>query len=157
MFQTPLKWFVMFTPLLAALGLGAVVSRMPAAATAVAFHDFSAVMGVALSTIFVVYTDVSILWTLMARRSPSPGFPCGLHTQRDLSGWRSFLVMGVIGLIVAMVVNLFLRSSAVVFAVNCLGVLIFAGLTARETQQIKLDYVDTARHGGNWETMEKAE
>jgi len=108
-------------------------------------------MGVSMSAIFLVFTGTSIAQTFFVTAAAFGGLSLyGYTTKRNLSGMGSFLVMGVIGLIIAMVVNIFLASSALAFAISAIGVLIFAGLTAYDTQKIKgmYDYV-----AGNEEMM----
>jgi FtsH-binding integral membrane protein len=98
-------------------------------------------MGLSLSTIFLVFTGQSITQVFFVTAAAFGGLSLyGYTTQRDLSGWGSFLIMGVIGIIVAALVNLFLQSSALQFAISVIGVLVFAGLTAYDTQQIKDNY-----------------
>ena len=102
---------------------------------------FGAVMGLSIAWIFAVFTGISIAQTFFATAA---GFGAlslwGYTTQKDLSGWGSFLIMGVIGLIVAMVINMFLQSPAMMYAISFIGVLIFAGLTAYDTQRLKQQY-----------------
>lgn len=142
-----LGFIVMFAPLAMIFFQGAVL-RMSAGAVRLFFYAFSAVMGVSLSWIFVAYTGASIaqvfLITAIAFASLSLW---GYTTKKDISGWGSFLIMGLIGIIIASIVNLFMQSSAMDFAVSVLGVLIFAGLTAYDTQSIKQTYLDHARIG----------
>ena len=102
-------------------------------------------MGLSLSYIFAVYTGVSLASTFLVTSISFAGLSLwGYTTKRDISGWGSFLMMGVIGLVVAMIVNIFLQSPAIYFAVSAIGVLIFAGLTAYDTQKIKNDYLQHA-------------
>jgi FtsH-binding integral membrane protein len=104
---------------------------------------FAALMGLSLSSIFLVYTTASISQTFFATAAAFGGLSLyGYTTKRDLSAFGSFLVMGLIGLIIAMVINIFLQSSALSFAVSAIGVLIFAGLTAYDTQNIKEMYFE---------------
>ncbi len=137
---------VMFAPLLMLFFSGAVM-RMSAGAVRTFFYTFSAVMGMSLSWIFVAYTGISIAQVFLVTAISFAGLSLwGYTTKRDISGLGSFLIMGLIGIIVASLVNLFLMSSAIHFAVTVLGVLIFAGLTAHDTQKIKLTYLD---HSGS--------
>jgi len=109
---------------------------------------FAALIGLSLSTIFVRYTGVSIAQTFFVTAIAFLGLSLyGYTTKKDLSAMGSFLIMGVIGLIVAMIVNWFLQSEALMFAISAIGVLIFAGLTAYDTQNIKSQYVAMASHG----------
>src|SRR5690606_14834889 len=106
-------------------------------------------MGLSLSTIFLVYTGGSIAATFFATAGAFAGLSLyGYTTQRDLSGFGSFLIMGVIGLIIASVINMFLQSAALMWAVSFLGVLIFAGLTAYDTQRLKEQYAQV--RGSEW-------
>ncbi len=143
-----LGWAVMFAPLIFVFGLAGMINRMSAATAQLVFYTFAAVMGLSISWIFVAFTGMSIaqvfLVTAIAFSSLSLW---GYTTSKDLSGWGTFLFMGVIGLIVAMVVNIFIGSPAIMFAVSALGVLIFAGLTAYDTQSIKNEYIQHAAQG----------
>ncbi|RMH46318.1 MAG: Bax inhibitor-1/YccA family protein [Alphaproteobacteria bacterium] len=143
-----LKWVVMFAPLIVVFAFGAMIQRMSAAAAQAVFWGFSALMGLSIGWIFAVYTGISIaqvfLVTAIAFLSLSL---YGYTTKRDLSGMGAFLIMGVVGLIVASIINIFLMSSAVMFAVSVIGVLIFAGLTAYDTQNIKNTYLAMAMQG----------
>jgi uncharacterized protein len=147
-FGTPLKWLVMFAPLIMAMVFGAMINRLSYAAAQLFFYAFAAVMGLSISFIFAVYTDMSIAHTFLVTAIAFAGLSLyGYTTKKDLSGMGTFLMMGLIGLIVASVVNIFLASSAMAFAISVIGVLIFAGLTAYDTQAIKNEYVQHAQHG----------
>jgi len=149
-YASPLKWLIMFAPLIFVFGLSAGINRMSAGAAQVAFYAFAAVMGLSLSSIFLVFTGLSIVQVFLVTAIAFAGLSLwGYTTQRDLSGWGTFLLMGVIGLVVASIVNIFLGSPAIMFAVSVLGVLIFAGLTAYDTQNIKTTYVQLAAEGGD--------
>ncbi|MEM8755610.1 MAG: Bax inhibitor-1/YccA family protein, partial [Pseudomonadota bacterium] len=116
-FGTPLKWVVMFAPLLFVFGFAAAVHKMSAATAQIVFWVFAAVMGVSISFIFAVYTGASIAQTFFVTAIAFLGLSLyGYTTKRDLSGMGAFLIMGVIGLIVASIVNIFLASSALQFA-----------------------------------------
>lgn len=142
------RYVVMFAPLIMIFAFGAMINRMSAAGAQLFFYAFSAVMGVSLSYIFVVFTGVSIAQTFLVTSIAFAGLSLyGYTTKKDISGWGGFLIMGVIGLIVASVVNIFLGSPAIMFAISIIGVLIFAGLTAYDTQKIKNDYIAHAMHG----------
>ncbi len=157
LYTTPLRWVVIFAPLAFILfGWGALMRRGSAAAVSFGFFVFAAVMGVSMSSIFLVFTDFSIVQTFLVTAIAFAGLSLwGYLTKRDLSGMGSFLIMGVIGLIVAMVINLFLQSPAMMFAISAIGVLVFAGLTAFYTQDIKNTYVAHAQHGDQ-EWLDKA-
>lgn len=144
-YTTPLRWVIMFLPLLMVFGFGAALNRLSTQAATVVFYAFAAAMGASLSSIFLRYTDSSIALTFVATAA---GFAAlslyGYTTKRDLSAMGRFLMIGLVGLIVAMIVNIFVGSSAVQFAISTLGVLIFAGLTAYDTQNIKNTYLELA-------------
>ncbi|NHB78275.1 Bax inhibitor-1/YccA family protein [Rhodobacter calidifons] len=143
--MTILGWIAMFLPLIMVFAFGALVNRMSAAAAQLFFYAFAAAMGLSLAWIFQVFTGVSIAQTFLITAISFAGLSLyGYTTKRDLSGMGTFLMMGLIGLIVAMIVNLFLASSALAFAISVIGVLIFAGLTAFDTQRIKNDYIQHA-------------
>ena len=147
-FGTPLKWVVMFAPLAVVFAFGAMINRMSVGAAQAVFYGFAALMGLSISYIFAVYTGVSIATTFLTTAIAFAGLSLyGYTTKKDLSGFGTFLMMGVIGLLVASVVNIFLQSSAITFAVSALGVLIFAGLTAYDTQSIKNTYLQMAQQG----------
>ena len=152
LYTSPLKWVVMFAPLAMVFGFGAMINRFSAAAAQLFFYAFAAVMGLSISSIFLVFTGMSIAQTFLVTAIAFAGLSLwGYTTKKDISGWGSFLIMGVIGLLVAMIVNLFLQSPAMVFAISAIGVLIFAGLTAYDTQKIKTDYLAHAHAmDGEW-------
>ena len=148
LYGSPLKYVVMFAPLLFVFGFGAAINRMSAATAQTLFYVFAAVMGLSISSIFLVYTGYSIAQIFLITSIAFAGLSLwGYTTKKDISGWGSFLIMGVIGLIVASIVNIFLQSGALMFAISSIGVLIFAGLTAYDTQRIKSEYVAHAAHG----------
>jgi uncharacterized protein len=147
-FGSPLKWVVMFAPLIMVFVFGAMINRLSVAAAQLFFYAFAAAMGLSISFIFVVYSGVSITQTFLVTAAAFAGLSLyGYTTKRDLSAIGSFLVMGLIGLIIASIVNIFLASSALQFAISAIGVLIFAGLTAWDTQKIKGEYIAHAQHG----------
>ena len=156
-YLSPLKWVVMFAPLAFILfGWGAILRRANAATAQIAFFAFAALIGISLSSIFLVYTSLSIVQTFLVTAIAFAGLSLyGYTTKKDLSGMGTFLMMGVIGLLVAMVINIFLQSGAMMFAISAIGVLIFAGLTAFDTQRLKSEYVAQAVHG-NQEWLDKA-
>ncbi len=147
-YASPLQWVIMFAPLIFVFGFAAMVNRMSAAAAQLTFYGFAAVMGLSLSSIFLVYTTYSITQIFLITAIAFAGLSIwGYTTKKDISGWGAFLIMGVIGLIVASIVNIFLASPAMMFAISAIGVLIFAGLTAYDTQRIKNEYVQFAAMG----------
>ncbi|WP_439138459.1 Bax inhibitor-1/YccA family protein [Roseicyclus sp.] len=157
LYATPLRWVVMFAPLAFILfGWGALMRRGSASAVSLGFFAFAALMGVSMSSIFLVFTSFSIVQTFLVTAIAFASLSLwGYTTKRSLSGMGSFLIMGVIGLIVAMIINIFLQSPAMMFAISALGVLIFAGLTAFYTQEIKTTYIAHAVHGDQ-EWLDKA-
>jgi len=143
-----LGWVVMFAPLIMVFAFGALINRLSVAAAQLYFYAFAAVMGLSLSWIFAVFTGISIAQTFLVTSISFAGLSLwGYVTKRDLSGMGTFLMMGLIGLLVAMVINIFLASSALMFAISVIGVLIFAGLTAFDTQNIKNTYLQHAQAG----------
>lgn len=147
LYGSPLKWVVMLAPLGMVLWLSFRVQSMSASAARTMFLVYAAVMGVSLSSIFLVYTGGSIARVFFITAAAFGGLSLfGYTTKKDLSGWGSFLMMGLIGIIIASLVNLFLESSALQFAVSVVGVLVFAGLTAYDTQQIKEMYYEGDSH-----------
>lgn len=148
LYLSPLKWVVMFAPLAFVFGMSAMINKMSAATAQTVFYIFAAVMGVSISSIFLVFTGYSIMQIFLITSIAFAGLSLyGYTTKRDISGWGSFLIMGVIGLIVASIVNIWLASPAIMFAISAIGVLIFAGLTAYDTQRIKTEYVAHVHHG----------
>ena len=151
-YGSPIMWVLVLAPLAFILFLSC--ARTSAATAQLVFWAFAAVMGLSMSTIFLRYAGGSIAQVFFIT---SAAFAClsvyGYTTKKDLSGFGTFLFMGVIGLIIAGIVNIFLQSGALAFAVSVLGVLIFAGLTAYDTQRIKDEYYSVA---GNGEAMKKA-
>jgi FtsH-binding integral membrane protein len=146
-FMTPLKWVVMFAPLVLVFVFSAMLNRLSVAAAQLFFYVYASVMGLSIAFIFAVYTSESIATTFLVTSIAFAGLSLyGYVTKRDLSGMGTFLMMGLIGIIVASIVNIFLASSALGFAISVIGVLIFAGLTAYDTQSIKNEYVEHARH-----------
>ncbi|SFL52984.1 Bax inhibitor-1/YccA family protein [Shimia aestuarii] len=143
-----LGWIVMFAPLIMVFAFGAAINRLSAAGAQLFFYAFAAVMGLSLSWIFVAFTGFSIAQVFLVTSIAFAGLSLwGYTTKKDISGWGSFLIMGVIGILVASIINIFLGSPAIHFAITILGVLIFAGLTAYDTQNIKNTYLQHAHHG----------
>jgi FtsH-binding integral membrane protein len=140
-----LGWIVMFAPLIFVFAFGAMINRVSAAGAQALFYVFAALMGLSISWIFAAFTDLSIAQTFLVTAIAFAGLSLwGYTTKKDISGWGSFLIMGLIGLIVASIINIFLGSPAIMFAVSIIGLLIFAGLTAYDTQRIKTDYIQHA-------------
>lgn len=138
---TPLRWLIMLAPLGFVFAMSFGANRMQTGTIQLLFWSFCVAMGLSLSTIFLVFTGASIATTFFATAGAFAGLSLvGYTTKKNLSGMGSFLMMGVIGLIVAMVINLFLQSPAFHYAISFIGVLIFAGLTAYDTQRLKEEY-----------------
>ncbi len=156
MFSSPIKWVIMFAPLIFVFGFSAMINRMSGQTAQLLFWAFGAVMGLSVAWIFAVFTGVSIAQTFFATAA---GFGAlsiwGYTTKKDLSGMGSFLLMGLIGLIVAMVINIFLASTALQWAISLIGVLLFAGLTAYDTQSIKNEYLAMRSSPGGEAYLEK--
>ncbi|MDC1396945.1 Bax inhibitor-1/YccA family protein [Octadecabacter sp.] len=150
LFTTPLRYVLMFAPLAFLMfGWGAVMKRGSAATVSFAFFAFAAAMGVSMSSIFLVFTSFSIVQTFIVTSIAFSSLSLyGYTTNRDLSGMGTFLIMGVVGLLVAMLINMFIFQSSIgMMAISAIGVLIFAALTAFYTQAIKTEYVAHAAMG----------
>ena len=136
-----LGWIVTLSPLAIVFAMSFGAARMRTATLQLLFWAFAALMGLSMSTIFLAFTGTSIAQTFFATAAAYLGLSVyGYTTKRDLSGFGTFLVMGVVGILVAMLVNMFLQSSAMALAISAIGVLLFAGLTAYDTQRIKSMY-----------------
>jgi uncharacterized protein len=136
-----LGWIVTLSPLAIVFAMSFGAQRMRTSTLQLLFWAFAALMGLSMSTLFLVYTGASIAQTFFATSAAYLGLSLyGYTTKRDLSGFGTFLIMGVVGILVAMVVNMFLQSSAMALAISAIGVLLFAGLTAYDTQRIKSMY-----------------
>jgi FtsH-binding integral membrane protein len=142
-FGTPLKWVVMLAPLAFVLFFSFRIQSMSAGAAQGFFWAFCAVMGLSLASVFLVFTGVSIARTFFIAAAMFGATSLfGYTTKRDLSQFGSFLIMGLIGVVIASLVNLFLGSSALQFVVSVVGILVFTGLTAWDTQAIKEQYAE---------------
>lgn len=140
-----LKYIIMFAPLGFVMALSFGIQRMSTFTAQALFWAYAAVMGLSLSSIFLVYTGTSIAQTFFATAAAFAGLSLfGYTTKKDLSGFGTFLIMGVVGLLVASLINLFLKSSAMNLMISFIGVLLFAGLTAYDTQKIKGIYAYVA-------------
>ena len=140
-----LPWVIILSPLAIVFAMSFGVNRMQTSTLQILFWTFATLMGLSMSTVFLVYTGVSIAQTFFAVSAAFLGLSLwGYTTKKDLSGWGTFLIMGVVGLLVAMLINLFLQSSAMAMAISAIGVLLFAGLTAYDTQRIKSMYAHVA-------------
>jgi FtsH-binding integral membrane protein len=142
---TPLRWLIILAPLGFVMAMSFGLNRMSTGTLQTLFWAFAVSMGLSMSSIFLVYTGVSIAQTFFAVAAGFLGLSLyGYTTKRDLSGFGTFLIMGVVGLLVAMLINLFLQSPAMMLAISAIGVLLFAGLTAYDTQKIKSMYAYVA-------------
>lgn len=142
-FGTPLMWVAIFAPFAMILVMRFRVEKMSAATLQTLYWIYAGLMGLSLATVFVAFTGASIARVFFITSGSFAALSLyGYTTKKDLSGWGSFLFIGLVGIIIASVVNIFLASSALQFAVSVAGVLIFAGLTAYDTQQIKVMYSD---------------
>ena len=140
-YGTPLQWVVMLAPIGFVLFLSMRVNKMAASTAQITFWIFAAVMGLSLAYIFLAFTGASVAKVFFITAGAFAGLSLvGYTTKKDLSGMGSFLFMGLIGVILASIVNIFLGSPALEFVISVVGVLVFAGLTAYDTQQIKNMY-----------------
>lgn len=145
MVGTPVMWLVVLSPLAIVFAMSFGQNRFSTSTLQAMFWGFAALMGMSLSTIFLRYTGASIATTFFATAGAFAGLSLyGYTTKKSLSGMGTFLVMGVVGLLIAMVINMFLQSSGLALAISFLGVLIFAGLTAYDTQRLKEQYAYVA-------------
>ena len=145
LYISPLKWVIMLLPLGFVFFLSWRIPQMSVAAAQTTFWVFAAAMGASLSSILLVYTGQSITQVFFVTAAAFGALSLwGYTTKKDLTGWGSFLIMGVFGIIIAALINIFLQSSALQFAISVIGVLVFAGLTAYDTQRIKDSYYEVA-------------
>jgi FtsH-binding integral membrane protein len=146
-FGTPLKWLFMFAPLAFVFFFSFRIDKMSASAAQASYWAFAAIMGVSMASIFLVFTGTSIAQTFFIAAAMFTAMSLyGYTTKADLSRFGSFLIMGVVGVLIASLVNLFIGSSALQFAISVIGVLVFVGLTAWDTQNIKSQYADNLGH-----------
>lgn len=142
-FSTPLKWVVMLAPLAFVLFFSFRIHALSAGTAQTLFWAFCAVMGLSLASVFLVFTGTSIARTFFIAAAMFGATSLyGYTTKRDLSQFGSFLIMGLIGVVIASLVNIFLASSALQFIVSVVGILVFVGLTAWDTQSIKEQYAE---------------
>jgi FtsH-binding integral membrane protein len=143
-FASPLRWLVILSPLAFVMVMSFGLNRLSTGALQATFWAFAAVMGLSMSSIFLVYTGGSIAITFFATAAAFLSLSLyGYTTKRNLQAFGTFLIMGLVGIIVATLLNLWFRSPAMNLAISAIGVLLFAGLTAYDTQRIKgmYDYV----------------
>lgn len=138
---SPLKWVIMLAPLGFVLLLSFRWERMSYSALLGTFYSFAAIMGLSLSSVFVIYKLGSIAQVFFITAAAFGALSLfGYTTKKDLSGMGKFMLMGLFGLIIASIVNIFMKSGPLQFAINVIGVLVFAGLTAWDTQRLKEEY-----------------
>ena len=137
----PLAWLIILSPLAIVFAMSFGANRFSTPTLQAMFWGFATLMGLSMSTVFLVYTGGSIAATFFATAGAFAGLSLfGYTTKKDLSGFGSFLIMGVVGLIIASLLNIWLQSPGLYWAISFLGVLIFAGLTAYDTQRLKQQY-----------------
>jgi uncharacterized protein len=142
MYVSPLKWLFILAPLAMVFAISFGINRLKPATAQLLFWAFSALMGISLSSIFLVYTHDSIARVFFVTAASFGALSLfGYTTKRDMTGMGSFLMMGLFGIILASVINIFVGSSMVQFIVSVVGVLVFAGLTAWDTQRLKNEYI----------------
>ena len=140
-----LKYLIIFSPLVIVIAMSFGMQKFSTAALQAMFWGFALLMGLSMSTVFLVYTGESIALAFFSTAAAFAGLSLfGYTTRKDLTGWGSFLIMGVFGLIVASVLNIFLQSSVMGLVISYAAVLIFAGLTAYDTQRLKSTYAHVA-------------
>jgi uncharacterized protein len=153
-FVSPLKWVVIFAPLAMVFGLSFGIGRLRPATAQVLFWAYAALVGLSLGSVFLVYTQTSVVRVFFVTAAAFAGLSLwGYTTHRDLSGFGTFLLMGLVGIVLAGAVNLFLASTSLQWVTSGAGVLVFAGLTAWDTQRLKNEYIYGAMDG---ETVERA-
>ncbi|RTM06865.1 MAG: Bax inhibitor-1/YccA family protein [Hyphomicrobiales bacterium] len=142
-FSSPLKWVVMLAPLAFVMLFSFRMQTMSASGAQAMFWAFCAVMGLSLASVFLVFTSTSIARTFFIAATMFGATSLyGYTTRRDLTQFSSFLIMGLIGVVIASLVNLFLGSTALQFAISVIGIAVFVGLTAWDTQTIKEQYAE---------------
>lgn len=156
LFNSPLKWVIAFAPLVVIIMAGAAMRRLSPAGLRMAFYGVAALIGVSMATLVLAFTGTSIAVTFFATAA---GFAAlslfGYTTNKDLSRFGTFLIVGLIGLIIVMIANIFMQSPALAFAISVVGVLIFAGLTAYDTQRAKTQYVQMVSAGSPADEINK--
>lgn len=143
MYTSPLMWVFALAPLAFILVMNFGLNKMSASTLQLVFWAFATAMGLSLASIFLVYTSTSIARVFFITAATFGSMSLyGYTTKRDLTGMGSFLMMGLIGIIIASIVNIFMASSALAFGISVIGVLIFVGLTAYDTQRVKAMYYE---------------
>jgi FtsH-binding integral membrane protein len=147
-FVSPLKWVIIFAPLLLVFALSFGIERMRPATSQLVFWIYCALMGLSLGSIFLVFTHTSIVRVFFITAASFGALSLwGYTTRRDLTGMGSFLLMGLFGFVIASLVNAVIGSNTLQFVVSVVGVLVFAGLTAWDTQRLKNEYIYGAMEG----------
>lgn len=142
LFNTPLKWLVMFAPLAFVMFFSFRIDRMSTASARAAFLAFAGLMGLSMASIFLVFTGQSIATTFFVAATMFLAMSVwGYTTGRDLTRWSTFLLMGLVGVVIASLVNIFLASSMLQLVLSIVGVIVFTGLTAFDTQRAKSEYL----------------
>lgn len=153
LFASPLKWGLILAPLVLVFGLSFGIERLPPAVAQLLFWLYAALIGVSLSSVFMIYTHTSVARVFFITAASFGALSLwGYTTKWDLAGIGSFLLMGLFGIIIAAFVNLFLASSALQWVISAVGVLVFSGLAAWDTQRLKREYIYGAMDG---ETTER--
>ena len=143
LFGSPLKWVIMLAPLGLVFFLSARLHTMKQSTAQGVFWFYAALMGVSLATVLLAFTGASVARVFFITAGTFAGMSLwGYTTKKDLTGMGSFLFMGLIGIIIASIVNIFIGSSALQFGISVIGVLVFVGLTAYDTQSIKNEYAE---------------
>ena len=141
-YNTPMKWVVILAPLGMVFYISARLHKISAGKARNLFYVYAGLMGLSLSSLLLIYTGASVARAFFVTAAAFAALSIyGYTTKKSLSGLGSFLIMGVFGLIIAQIVNIFLASSSLDFMITIIGVLIFAGLTAYDTQKIKNMYL----------------
>ncbi len=149
-----LGWIVLLGPLGLIFFMGAALQRASEIVIKAMYFLIAGLFGASLSVIFQIYTETSIAQVFLITSAAFAGLSLwGYTTKKDISGWGAFLFMGLLGLIVASIINLFVGNTAFDFAISVIGVLIFAGFTAYDTQRIKTDYLRGIRTSPSWEAL----
>jgi len=148
-YASPLAFILMLSPLGFIIALNMGIAKMKESTVQILFWAFAAVMGMSLSSIFIQYTGESVARVFFITAGAFGGLSLyGYTTKKDLTGWGSFLFIGLIGILLASIVNIFMQSTGLQFAISAIGVLVFAGLTAYDTQRIKAMYYDGSGQEG---------
>jgi hypothetical protein len=148
LFVSPLKWAIILAPLAFVFGLSFGIDRLRPAIAQLLFWIYAALIGVSLGSIFMIYTHTSVVQVFFITAASFGALSLWAYTtRRDLTGLGSFLIMGLFGIIIAGLVNIFLASSALQWVISAAGVLVFSGLTAWDTQRLKNEYIYGAMDG----------